>query len=657
MLHLRSFFSALLLIILSTLSIYGHTEQSPLGEQSKLSSLFSDGGFDEPEFLDVDDAFVLSTQQNGSELTLSWENADGYYLYKNRFKFSLEPSESELTLPQPVFSSPGKEKDDPVFGLVRAYYHNVAVTLNINPSPQPRTLVVQYQGCADAGLCYPPQKRRITIQPDKLATTAPALTLASSIRASSAQTPNTQNMSPQPIVTELTQPVIAELAPPPLSVDQNVTSLLKSANLFWVLLTLYLLGLGLSFTPCVLPMVPILTSIIAGQQKDLSTAKAFTLSLVYVLSMALTYALAGVLVGYFGQKANIQMYLQAPAVLISFAAVFVLLALSMFGFYELRLPSGLQNRLDALNQKQQGGKYLGVALMGILSALVVSPCVSAPLIGVLTYISTTGDGLFGGICLFALALGMGTPLILIGTSGGKLLPKAGAWMEQVKAFFGLLLLAVGIWLLERIIPGAMTLFLWGSLLLIGAVYLGALDHTKPGWGRTKQGVCIVAMVYGVLLIIGAASGQDDPLRPLNLTFSSSTPGDTSAASTNNHAYIKVDNLQQLEQQLSLAQKNGEYVMLDFYADWCISCKVFERQVFANPQVQEALKSTRLLQADLSDLNADGQQLLQHFGLFGLPAILFFDPSGAELADARVQGEMHAAQFLNHLQSKVFGATI
>ena len=632
MLHLRSFFSALLLIVLSTLSTYGHTEQSPLGEQSKLSSLFSDGGFDEPEFLDVDDAFVLSTQQNGSELTLSWENADGYYLYKNRFKFSLEPSDTESTVPQPVFSSPGKEKDDPVFGLVRAYYHNVTVILSINPSPQPRTLVVQYQGCADAGLCYPPQKRRITTQPDKLATTAPA-------------------------VTELTQPVIAKLAPSPLSVDQNVTSLLKSANLFWVLLTLYLLGLGLSFTPCVLPMVPILTSIIAGQQKDLSTAKAFTLSLVYVLSMALTYALAGVLVGYFGQKANIQMYLQSPAVLISFAAVFVLLALSMFGFYELRLPSGLQNRLDALNQKQQGGKYLGVALMGILSALVVSPCVSAPLIGVLTYISTTGDGLFGGICLFALALGMGTPLILIGTSGGKLLPKAGAWMEQVKAFFGLLLLAVGIWLLERIIPGAMTLFLWGSLLLIGAVYLGALDHTKPGWGRTKQGVCIVAMVYGVLLIIGAASGQVDPLRPLNLTFSSSAPSNTSAASTNNHAYIKVDNLQQLEQQLSLAQKNGEYVMLDFYADWCISCKVFERQVFANPQVQEALKSTRLLQADLSDLNADGQQLLQHFGLFGLPAILFFDPSGVELADARVQGEMHAAQFLNHLQSKVFEATI
>ncbi|PCI43450.1 MAG: hypothetical protein COB51_11530 [Moraxellaceae bacterium] len=655
MLYPRSFLSLLLLITLNLFSISGHAEGSLLGGQSKLSSLFSDSGFEEPEFLDVDDAFVLTSQQNGRKLNLSWKNADGYYLYKDRFKFSLEPTGTKFTLSQPTFSNPGKEKDDAVFGLVQVYYHDVTVNLSIefaDPladdaiNPPALTLVAQYQGCADAGLCYPPQKRRIEIDLGKLAAMP-----APSNPTSPNQTQSFGSQSPS------TQPAIAASTPLSLSVDQNVTSLLKNANLFWVLLTLYLLGLGLSFTPCVLPMVPILTSIIAGQEKDLSTAKAFTLSLVYVLSMALTYALAGVLVGYFGQKANIQMYLQSPAVLISFAAVFVLLAFSMFGFYELKLPSGLQNRLDALNQKQQGGKYIGVALMGVLSALVVSPCVSAPLIGVLTYISTTGDGLFGGISLFALALGMGTPLILIGTSGGKLLPKAGAWMEQVKAFFGLLLLAVGIWLLERIIPGALTLFLWGSLLLIGGVYLGAFTSTEPGWGRTKQGVCILAMVYGVLLIIGAASGQEDPLRPLHLTFSSSAPDGNGVASANHRAYIKVDNLQQLEQQLALAQSNSEYVMLDFYADWCISCKVFERQVFANPQVQDTLKSTRLLQADLSDLNADGQQLLQHFGLFGLPAILFFGPRGAELIDARVQGEMHAAQFLNHLQTKVFGATI
>jgi len=644
--QLRPFLRPLLVLALSLLSVAalaehslfeGHPDQQASSSQS---SLFGANDFEEPEFLDVDEAFEFSSQLSNGQLTLTWKNADGYYLYKERFGFSLEPSQSGFTLSEPTYATPGKEKVDPVFGLVKVYYHEASVTLTLTatgdtpktPSPQsatgPLTLVAGYQGCADAGLCYPPQKRRIELSAKDLAVLSnPAMTAAPSLQQAASTTQS-------------------------LTVDQNVTSLLNNSSLLWVLLTLYLLGLGLAFTPCVLPMVPILTSIIAGQQKDLSTRKAFTLSLVYVLSMALTYALAGVLVGYFGQKANLQIYLQSPGILITFAIFFVLLAFSMFGFYELRLPSRLQNRLDALNQKQQGGKYISVALMGILSALVVSPCVSAPLIGVLTYISTTGDGLFGGISLFTLALGMGTPLILIGTGGGKLLPKAGAWMEQVKAFFGLLLIGVALWLLERILPGSLTLFLWGALLLIGGIYLGAFSATEPGWGRTKQGLCILALVYGVILIIGAASGQEDPLKPLNFAIQSPTSGGSNAPA-NTHAYINVSNLQELDQQLALAKANGEYVMLDYYADWCISCKVFERQVFANPKVQDKLKATRLLQADLTDLTPEGQQLLQHFNLFGLPAILFFGPNGDELIDARIQGEMHVEQFLTHLQSKVF----
>ena len=636
-------FSCLTLLCSNT--SYG--EGSVFGQPSQpgASSLLSDDNYEEPEFLDVDEAFKFTPVQQGNEITLHWQIADEHYLYKTRFSFSLEPDHEDLNLVDAIFSKPGKPKDDLVFGLVDVFYHEVKTKHIIELSPTataittPLKLLVVYQGCADAGLCYPPQTRQLDVDVEKL------------IASKSGQKSAAAQASPSISATSGAQ---SSTTQSPLSQDQKVTSLLQDASMIWVILTLYALGVGLAFTPCVLPMVPILSSIIAGQKEDLSTRKAFILSLVYVLAMAFTYSIAGVLVGYFGNKANIQMHLQAPPVLISFALIFVLLALSMFGFYELRLPSALQNRLDELNRKQQGGNYIGVAIMGIISALVVSPCVSAPLIGVLTYISSTGDGVLGGISLFALALGMGTPLLIIGTGGGKLIPQAGVWMEQVKALFGLLLLAVALWLLERILPGPLTLFFWGSLLMVGAVYLGAFDAAAQGWQKTKKGLCLIAFIYGVLLILGAASGQVDPLRPINLAhYSNDTAATIDNSKTIHRQFRQISNNPDLDNELALAQTNAQYMMLDYYADWCISCKIFERQVFASAEVQAALKDTHLVQADLSDLNDDGQALLQRFGLFGLPAILFFDPQGNEISDARIQGELNKEQFLRHLQRKVF----
>lgn len=573
----------------------------------------------EPEYLDVDEAFILNVSRNQEQITVSWIVAKGYYLYRERFSFSIESNSTGVSLSEIAYPYKGKMKDDPAFGLVEVYDKDIEVTFSLlGQSADKLELVVSYQGCADAGLCYPPQTRRFP------------LTQA----GNSTQTPI---------------PSTGTLASPSSPEAKNsLATQLMEGNLFFSLLTLYLLGLGLAFTPCVLPMVPILSSIIAGQNETLSARKGFILSSTYVLAMALTYAAAGVLIGYFGAKANLQMYLQQPAVLGTFALVFVLLSLSMFGFYEIQLPSFLRDRLDRLNQKQAGGNLIGVAIMGALSALVVSPCVSAPLIGVLTYISTTGDAILGGGALFSLAMGMGTPLLVIGAGGGSLIPKAGGWMDAVKAVFGVLLLAVAIWMLERVLPGPLTLALWATLLIVSAVYLKALDRVETGWQKLWKGLGLIMLIYGTLLLIGATSGQSDPLKPLQAQQVSTN----SQAKNHSTLFQPIKNLDELNAALASAKLQGRSVMLDFYADWCISCKIMERQTFSAPEVQAVLANTLLLQADISDLTDEGQAMLDHYGLFGLPSILFWSPAGGEQKDARVQGEMHAEEFEAHLLEKV-----
>lgn len=577
----------------------------------------------EPEYLDVDEAFILNVSRNREQITVSWVVAKGYYLYRERFSFSIESSSTGVRLSEIAYPYKGKMKDDPAFGLVEVYDKDIEVTFSlIGQSTDKLELVVGYQGCADAGLCYPPQIRRFPLTQAGDATQTPTPSASASA---------------------------GTLTPPsPPDTKSSLATQLMEGNLFFSLLTLYLLGLGLAFTPCVLPMVPILSSIIAGQNEALSARKGFILSSAYVLAMALTYAAAGVLIGYFGAKANLQMYLQQPAVLAAFALAFVLLSLSMFGFYEIQLPSFLRDRLDRLNQKQAGGNLIGVAIMGALSALVVSPCVSAPLIGVLTYISTTGDAILGGGALFSLAMGMGTPLLIIGAGGGSLIPKAGGWMDAVKAVFGVLLLAVAIWMLERVLPGPLTLALWATLLIVSAVYLKALDKAETGWQKLWKGLGVLMLIYGTLLLIGAASGQSDPLKPLQARQVSTN----SPAENHNTLFQPVKNLDELNAAVASAKRQGRSVMLDFYADWCISCKIMERQTFSAPEVQAVLANTLLLQADISDLTDEGQAMLDHYGLFGLPSILFWSPAGEEQKEARVQGEMHAKEFRAHLLEKV-----
>jgi thiol:disulfide interchange protein DsbD len=393
-------------------------------------------------------------------------------------------------------------------------------------------------------------------------------------------------------------------------------------------------------------MVPILSGIIMGQGKNLTTARAFWLSLVYVLAMALTYTAAGVLAGLFGQ--NLQAVFQNPWIISGFVLVFILLALSMFGFYDLQMPASLQTRLSAASNRQQGGGLWGVAVMGFLSALIVGPCVAPPLMAALIVIGSSGDAVLGGTALFALSIGMGTPLILFGVSAGNLIPRAGAWMDAVKAVFGVGLLALAIWMLERILPGALIMLLWGFLAIACGVYLGALERLGEGvsgWRRLWKALGVVLIVVGVLEIVGAASGGDDWLEPL---AGLGTPaGESSAAE--HPAFQRVKSLEDLDRSLTAAVAAGQGAMFDFYADWCVECKRMERNTFPDPAVRDLLDRMRLLQADVTANDETDQALMRAFGVIGPPAILFFDRQGREMEAYRLVGYFEPEEFSGHLQ--------
>ncbi len=430
--------------------------------------------------------------------------------------------------------------------------------------------------------------------------------------------------------------------------EQHLAGLLANGNLLLSLAIFFAAGLGLAFTPCVLPMVPILSSIIVGQGSSVTRGRAFTLSLAYVLGMAVTYAALGVVVGLFGASMNLQAALQSPPVLIVFALVFVLLAMSMFGFYELQLPQAWQNRVNAMSQNQRGGVHAGVAAMGSLSSLVVSPCLSAPLAGALIYLSSTGDALLGGSALLALGLGMGVPLLVIGSSGAHLLPRAGAWMNNVKAVFGVLLLGVAVWLLERVVPAHMTLLLWSALAIGVGVYLGALDRSpRQGWGQLWKALGAFTFIYGVLLLIGAASGASNPLAPLSGGAQVAT-AQPAGIERGEVQWKRVRGLAALKAELAAAEQAGKPVALDFYADWCIACKVMARNVFSEPAIAAQLGRFQLLQADVTSTDPIDQELLHHFGLFGPPSMLFFGLDGREISALRMQGEMDRGAFERHL---------
>ena len=435
----------------------------------------------------------------------------------------------------------------------------------------------------------------------------------------------------------------------PLSEQDRLARLLTS-NPAGALAAFFIAGLLLAFTPCVFPMVPILSGIIVGQGDRLTTLRAFWLSLVYVLAMAVTYTVAGVLAGLFGQ--NLQAVFQNPWIISGFVLVFILLALSMFGFYELQLPGRLQTRLAEASNRQRGGDLWGVAVMGFLSALIVGPCVAPPLMAALIVIGSSGDAMLGGAALFALSMGMGLPLILFGVSAGKFVPRAGAWMNAVKAVFGVGLLALAVWMLERILPGPAVMLLWGVLAIGCGVYLGALERIEAGasgWRRLWKSLGVLLLLLGALEIIGAAAGGDYWLRPLAGLNARSAGGPAVGAGGQDHpSFARIKSLQDLERALVAAGQGGRGAMLDFYADWCVECKRMERNTFPDPGVQALLSRLQPLQADVTANDAADQALMQAFGIIGPPAILFFDRNGKELQPFRLVGYFDAEEFSSHL---------
>ena len=572
---------------------------------------------EEPEFLPVDEAFALSTEvADDGALLAYWDMPDGYYLYRHRFDFTLKDPEA-ATLGAPELP-PGKDKVDEYFGAVEVYYHRAQARVPIRNARGPLEVGISYQGCAEAGLCYPPERRWVVVDAAFSAPAAPTAPAAESAPVTGA----------------------------PATEEQQLATALAERGLLLAMALFFLGGIGLAFTPCVLPMVPILSSIIVGDTETPTRWRAFSLSLAYVLGMAFTYAAVGTLMGLFGASLNLQAALQSPPVLIVFAALFALLSLAMFGFYELRLPQRWQNALDALGGRVGGGKHLGVLVMGALSALVVSPCVSAPLAGALIYISASQDAVLGAAALLALGLGMGVPLLIIGSSGGHLLPRAGAWMNAVKAVFGVGLLAVAIWLLERVVPGPVSLVLWAALLIGSGAYLGGLDAAaKAGWGNLRKAAGFAAAIYGVLLLIGAASGANDPLRPLqNFTAA------PSAEEGGEMQWRAVGSLADVRAEIDAGADAGRLTLLDLYADWCISCKIMERSVFPVPVVASRLAEFHLLRADVTANDAKDKELLNAFGLFGPPSLVFFDRDGRELKRLRVQGEIGAKALAEHLEA-------
>lgn len=592
------------------------------GFLSNLGEKLGFGRKRQTEFPPAEKVFIPSiTALDANTILARWDIAEGFYLYRDKFGFSTA-AESGVTLGTPQ-SPPGEFKDDETFGRMEVYHRGVEIRVPVNRSssePLSFDLEVKYQGCADAGFCYPPEKKLFPVSlPAATTSGGPGVTASGSATSGGY-----------------------------VSEQDQFAQRLQDGNLLLTLAAFYGVGLLLAFTPCVFPMIPILSSIVAGQGMQTTTRKAFTLSLAYVLAMALTYTIAGVIAGLTG--ANLQAAFQNPWIVGTFSLVFVALAFSMFGFYELQVPSALQSKLTSLSNKQQGGTVVGAGIMGFLSALIVGPCVAAPLAGALIYISQSGDAVIGGLALFSLSMGMGTPLLLIGTSAGKILPRVGDWMNTVKATFGVMLLALAVWMLARVIPPQVTMLLWAMLAIVIAVYLGALRRVGPdasGWQKLWQGLGLVSLIYGVILMLGVASGGEDPLNPLGHFAKASAGVSANAAvvDATHMQFTSIKGLDGLQQQLAAAKERGQPAMLDFYADWCVSCKEMERFTFSDERVQAALANTHLLQADVTDNDDIDQALLKQLGIVGPPAILFFDPQGNELRQFRVVGFMKPDEFL------------
>ena len=568
------------------------------------------------DYLEPDAAFKFSARmQDAGTVAITYEIADGYYMYRERFKFTAESA----TLGNPSFPA-GKVKFDDTFQKnVETYRHSVTITIPVQ-APGLFTLKASSQGCADAGLCYAPQDASARLMGTTVALSTPA---AAGVIGAPAAAP-AMSLPPAIVAGMPAAPASSTTRPSELS---GISAVLAGGKLLTIIPAFILLGLGLAFTPCVLPMVPILSSIIVGEGAHVRRARGLLLSITYALGMAVVYTALGVAAGLAGE--GLAAALQNPWVLGAFAILIVAMALSMFGVYELQVPAALQTRLANASGRQSSGKLAGVFAMGAISALIVGPCVAAPLAGALLYISQTRNVVIGGAALFAMAVGMSIPLLLVGVSAGSLLPRAGAWMDAVKRFFGVLMLAMAIWLVSPVLPALLQMVLWAALLMGYGFYL-----MRPArhWGANAFGA--VLAVLGVLQLMGLATGGRDPLAPLAHL-------DAAAQAQGLH-FTRVKTVADLD--AALAKTGGKTAMLDFYADWCVSCKEMEKLTFVDPAVKARLADSVLLQVDVTANDADDKAMLKRFNLFGPPGIILFDGRGQEIPDSRVIGYQDSAKF-------------
>lgn len=572
--------------------------------------------------LPADKAFALSAYlDQNNQLILEWNIAPGYYLYRNQLKFTPAPFNhveiNKSPLPQ------GEPKHDMLHGNYQAYVGSLKIPVaSIRSKKGVLNLNINYQGCSSAGFCYTPIKKTLKVDLAHITSVPQNLNQYVQNMGEAAKLPESEPQS-----------------------ERDFAKFFSGHHLPMIMLSFLGLGLLLAFTPCVLPMVPILSGIIIGQGKKKTKKKSFFLSLAYVSGMAITYALAGVVIALIGS--SVQADLQQPWIIVLFSSLFVLLALSLFGFYELQLPARFQRQVTELSNKQSGGTYLGVFLMGCLSTLIVSPCVSAPLVGVLAYIGQTGDVMLGALALLALGIGMGIPLLLIGISADRILPKAGSWMTLIERLFGFVMLGIAIWMLSRMIPGPVTLILWAILLMVVAIYVGLYFPLPKRMQWLAQGLAAAILTYGIILMIGAVKGNSnffDPWGEFNGTHST----------LNAKAYFKiVRSMDELNQQLALAKNNNQPALLDFYADWCNSCVIMDRTVFSREDVQKILAHAVVLRADLTANNAFDQDLLKRFSVVGPPTIIFFNRQGQQLTSPRIIGEVSAEEFLAQLTKIIY----
>ena len=554
---------------------------------SSLAQAGNDPFASKPEFLPVDKAFVLTSERlDSGETQLFWQIADGYYLYQKRLKFDGLATQNVPALPE------GESHSDEYFGEQPVYRQGLELKI---PAAATGQIKVSYQGCADAGLCYPPQTRVIDLGGKAAATT--------------------------------------DEAP-----DQALASGLQQHSLGWSLLVFFGLGLLLAFAPCSLPMLPILAGMVVGS--GATPRRGFALAGSYVVCMALVYAAMGVIAALLG--ANLQAWLQNPWLLGTFAAVFVVLALPMFGFFELQLPVALRDRLEHVSRSQRGGSLIGAGVLGALSGLLVGPCMTAPLAGALLYIAQSGNALHGGLILFALGIGIGVPLLLLVTVGNRFLPKPGAWMNLLKGVFGFLFLATALLMLRPVLDPSLWLGLCGALLLIAAY---SAWKQSDGFGRVAQlfgAGSLLLGLWGSLLVVGAAGGSDDPYQPLQV-YSAGRVG--SAAPSGHEAFTTIKDPGALQRELDTAKAQGQWVLLDYYADWCTSCKVMEKQVFGQARVMQALSDVRLLRLDVTADNAASRELLGRYKVPGPPSFVWIGADGEERRSQRITGEVDADTFL------------